>query len=236
MCDYTPLSRVYMALEPSPTYGNLLSRRRSQQIAPCSTSTEPRPHWSEYRAICLGSRHLVSRHIACLLPDRLAAAVRSQTWFPFFASLRTERSNCRTIHYTQSSMVRFNKDALRNTQLSFYWASKSATRAEPNTRPLTRPESMAATRRQGVGAFVSRSLTRWAAPRVGVRLSSISKYTNSKLSLRYSPKTFPIQYWCYGNHRAMGNPHWKIVFVSVMKVMLYYNLCQETFGGCTLSF
>ena len=44
-------------------------------------------------------------------------------------------------------MVRLNKDALRNTQLSFYRASMPT-----NARMLTRPEAMAA------DAFVARTL------------------------------------------------------------------------------
>jgi len=31
---------------------------------------------------------LISQQIACLLPDRLAAAMRSQTWFPFLADVK----------------------------------------------------------------------------------------------------------------------------------------------------
>ena len=58
----------------------------------------------------------------------------------------------RVIYSTQSSMVRLNKDALRNTQLSFYRASKPGRRAEPKPRPLTRAEAMA------VVAFVARTL------------------------------------------------------------------------------
>ena len=46
-------------------------------------------------------------------------------------------------------MVRLNKDALRNTQLSFYRASKPIA---TNGRPLTRPKAMAA------DAFVARTL------------------------------------------------------------------------------
>ena len=47
------------------------------------------------------------------------------------------------IYSAQSSMVRLNRDALRNTQVSFYRASKPGRRAETNTRPLARLEAMA---------------------------------------------------------------------------------------------
>ena len=55
-----------------------------QQQAPSSTCTEPRRRRSEYRAICVRTRHLVLRTIACLLPDRLAASIRVHAVRPSF--------------------------------------------------------------------------------------------------------------------------------------------------------
>ena len=65
------------------------------------------------------------------------------------------------IYSAQSSMVRLNKDALRNTQLSFLSSQQTS-----HAWPLTSLEAIATAAGCGMRC---RPLTRWAAPRVGVQ-------------------------------------------------------------------
>jgi hypothetical protein len=102
--------------------GNITESPPPSQIASFRRCTDPRRHWRERRAMCLSSRHLFSRQIACLLPDRLATTTAAVgPGFQFSLLWETNVATAEYIIANRRNAVfygKVNKDTLGTTQPS----------------------------------------------------------------------------------------------------------------------